>query len=213
MFHVEQERGAVWTPGRFQQEFAVADATMDKMQRYAALLTQWQQKMNLVGPATLADLWGRHFADSAQLLRHAPPAAKWLDIGAGGGFPGMLLAILGVGQMVLVESIAKKARFLQAVCDDLGLGRQVSVQCGRIEQLPPQEADVISARAVAALDRLLGWSLPHVAASGMLLFPKGKRWNDEVGQARRRFCFDLAVLPSMTDVEARILRVRQLARR
>ena len=210
MFHVEQ---TPWTPERFQHVFAVDAVVMRQLFRYAELLAEWQQQMNLVGPATLADLWGRHFADSAQLALHASLSGKWLDIGAGGGFPGMLLAILGAGQVVLVESIAKKARFLLAIRDELGLQDRVSVLHGRIEQLPPVAADVITARAVAALDRLLDWSLPHAGSDAMLLFPKGRRWQEEIAAARKRFSFDLAVLPSKTDAEARILRVAKLKRR
>lgn len=202
-----------WTPERFQQAFDVPRGTMVKLLRYAELLREWQQRMNLVGPATLDLLWGRHFADSAQLARHAPVGGKWLDIGAGGGFPGMLLAILGVGQLVLVESVAKKARFLEAVREELALQGVVTVRHDRIETLPPLGADVVTARAVAVLDRLFEWSLPHVGAGGMLLFPKGRSWKTEVAAARRRFSFDLADFPSMTDDEARILRVWHLKRR
>ncbi len=186
---------------------------MQRLHRYAELLVAWQQTMNLVGPATLADLWGRHFADSAQLARQAPAAGKWLDIGAGGGFPGLLLAILGVGPVLLVESIAKKARFLEALRDELQLAPLVSVLHGRIEDLPPLRVDVVTARAVAALDRLFDWSLPHAKADATLLFPKGRRWQEEVIAARRRFSFALDAIPSMTDPDARILRVRQLKRR
>lgn len=208
MFHVEQ-----WDAVVFRRAFAVPDAAMQRLQRYADLLAVWQQKMNLVGPSTLVDLWGRHFADSAQLLRHAPGNGSWLDIGAGGGFPGLVLAILGVERVVLVESIAKKARFLEEMRDELGLGDKVVVQRARIEALPPLRAAVITARAVAPLVRLLDWSLRHARPGGLFLFPKGRRFEAEVAQARQHFAFELAVLPSMTDEEARILRLQQVKRR
>lgn len=186
---------------------------MQQLTRYADLLLEWQQKMNLVGPATLSELWGRHFADSAQLARHASARQSWLDIGSGGGFPGMLLALLGAERVILVESIAKKARFLEALRDELGLQNRVLVLRQRIEQLPPLRVDVATARAVASLDRLLDWSLPHVRPGGLWLFPKGRRWQEEAGEAEKHFSFDLSLLPSMTDAEARILRVRNLKRR
>lgn len=201
------------TADAFQLAFDVPRGTMDKLTRYTELLASWQEKMNLVGPATLSDIWGRHFADSAQLLRHSPSGSRWLDIGAGGGFPGMLLGILGAGPVVLAESIAKKVRFLEAVRDELGLQQRVSVLHGRIEDLPAQCVDVVTARAVAPLKQLMEWGLPHVRPGGLLLFPKGRRWAEEVAQAKEGFSFDLSALPSITDADARILRLEKIKRR
>lgn len=186
---------------------------MDLFDRYAALLVEWQGRMNLVGPATIPDLWTRHFADSAQLTRHVPEGKSWLDIGAGGGFPGLVLATLGWGQFTLVDSVAKKCRFLEAVRDELGLGARVAIVPARVEQLPTLGVEVATARAAAALDTLFDWSIRHVRPGGTFIFPKGRRWHDEVTEARARFDFDLQAEPSMTDDEARILIAHNVKRR
>lgn len=185
---------------------------MNLLERYAALLVEWQGRMNLVGPATLNDIWGRHFADSAQLVRHVPQGQSWLDMGAGGGFPGMVLAAMGWGNFTLVDSIAKKARFLEAVRDELGLRDRVSVVCGRVEGLPTLGVQVATARAAASLGQLFDWAIRHVRPGGLYVFPKGRRWAEEVEEARTRFLFDLETRDSLTDVEAKILLVRNLKR-
>lgn len=200
------------TPDAFQAEFDVPRGTIDALARYAALLTDWQQRMNLVGPATLDDIWGRHFADSAQLIRHVPKGQSWLDMGAGGGFPGLVLAALGWGRFTLVDSIAKKCRFLEAVRDELGLRDSVTVICGRVEGLPTLGVQVATARAAASLDKLLDWAIRHVRPGGLFVFPKGRRWAEEVEEAERRFLFDLETRDSLTDPDARILLVRNLKR-
>ena len=198
---------------QFAQLFDVPRGTMAKFDRYAALLAEWQQRMNLVGPATIASVWDRHFADSAQLTRHVPAGKHWLDIGAGGGFPGLVLATLGWGQFTLVDSVAKKCRFLEAVRDELDLGASVAVLPARVEQLPTLGVEVATARATAALGQLFDWSIRHIRPGGTCIFPKGRRWSDEVMEARARFDFDLQAEPSMTDGEARILIARNLKRR
>lgn len=200
------------TPEAFQTEFAVPRGTMESLTRYAALLTEWQDRMNLVGPATLTDIWGRHFADSAQLIRHVPQGQSWLDIGAGGGFPGLVLAAMGWANVTLVDSIAKKARFLEAVRDDLGLQDRVTVVCGRVESLPTLGVQIATARAAAPLDKLLDWAIRHVRPGGLYVFPKGRRWAEEVEEAERRFLFDLETRDSLTDPEAKILLVRNVRR-
>ncbi|WP_237831153.1 16S rRNA (guanine(527)-N(7))-methyltransferase RsmG [Sandaracinobacteroides sayramensis] len=199
-------------PEEFQAEFDVPRGTMDKLARYAELLVEWQEKMNLVGPATLTDIWGRHFADSAQLVRHVPQGQSWLDIGAGGGFPGMVLAAMGWGRFTLVDSIAKKTRFLEAVRDELNLRENISIVCGRVEKLPTLGVQVATARAAASLDQLFDWAIRHVRPGGLFVFPKGRRWAEEVEEAERRFLFDLETRDSLTDPEARILLVRNLKR-
>lgn len=200
------------TPQQFQSAFDVPRGTMDLLARYSALLVEWQERMNLVGPATLADIWGRHFADSAQLMRHVPKGQTWLDIGAGAGFPGMVLALMGWGHVTLVDSIAKKCRFLEAVREDLGLGEAVSIVCARVEALPSLGVQVATARAAAPLGQLLDWSVRHVRPGGIHVFPKGRRWADEVGDARKHFGFDIEAVASLTDADARILLVRHLER-
>lgn len=200
----------------FAAEFAVSRETLAKLDRYAALLAEWQARMNLVGPSTLPHIWGRHFRDSAQLASLAPTLGHrpvWLDIGAGGGFPGLVLAILGAGDIHLVESIAKKCRFLQAVADELELGDRATIHNMRVESLVRFRADVITARACANLAQLFDWGLPFAASSTMWLLPKGASVDEEVAAARRRFSFDAELVPSRTDPQARIVVARGVRRK
>jgi 16S rRNA (guanine527-N7)-methyltransferase len=199
------------TPEAFAAAFDVPRGTIDALSRYHELLIEWQQRMNLVGPATLEDVWGRHFADSAQLVRYAPAGKTWLDIGAGGGFPGLVLAAMGWGRFVLVDSIAKKCRFLEAVRDALGL-TNVTIRNARVELLPTLGVDIATARAAAPLGTLFDWAIRHVRPGGTFVFPKGRRWSDEVDAARTNFLFDLETFPSMTDSDARILVAHNLKR-
>jgi 16S rRNA (guanine527-N7)-methyltransferase len=134
-------------------------------------------------------------------------------MGAGGGFPGLVLAAMGWGRFTLVESIAKKCRFLEAVRDELGLADVVTVINGRVEGLPTLGAEVATARAAAPLETLFDWAIRHVRPGGLFVFPKGRRWAEEVEAAETRFSFDLEAHPSMTDSEARILLARNLKRR
>jgi 16S rRNA (guanine527-N7)-methyltransferase len=167
--------------------------------------------MNLVSPSTLPGLWERHFLDSAQLAFHVEAGRRWLDFGSGGGFPGLVLAAMDWGQVTLVEAIAKKCRFLETVVADLGLGNAVVVNA-RVEALPAQGAEVVTARATAPLATLFDWSVRHGAPGARWVFPKGRSWATEVEQARKAFRFDLDVAESRTDREARILLVTNLRR-
>lgn len=201
------------SPDEFQALFDVPHGTVDRLRRYAGLLTEWQGRMNLVAPSTLCDIWGRHFADSAQLAWLTPPGLGWLDFGAGAGFPGMVLAAMDHGRFELVDSIAKKCRFLEAVAGELGISHLVTVTCARVERLSPRRVAVVTARATAALGTLFGWSVGHGRADSQWIFPKGRNWAAEVAEARKSFQFDLEVVESLTDSEARLLRVRGLRRK
>lgn len=198
-------------PDAFAASFDVPRGTIDSLGRYAELLAEWQTRMNLVGPGTLPDVWSRHFADSAQLSKLVPAGLSWLDMGAGGGFPGLVLAAMGWGRFILVDSIAKKCRFLETVRDALAL-ETVTILNARVEQLPTLGVDVATARAAAPLDQLFDWGIRHVRPGGQFVFPKGRRWSDEVDAARTKFRFDLETVPSMTDADARILIARNLKR-
>jgi 16S rRNA (guanine527-N7)-methyltransferase len=199
------------TPDAFAEAFNVPRGTIEALRRYEAILLEWQGRMNLVGPATLDDIWGRHFADSAQLAALAPKGQSWLDMGAGGGFPGLVLATMEWGSFVLVDSVAKKCRFLEAVREALGLSN-VTVLNARVEALPTLGVDVATARAAAPLETLFDWAIRHVRPGGTFLFPKGARWAEEVEAARQKFLFDLDAIPSMTNPDARILIARNLKR-
>lgn len=195
----------------FAQHFAVPRETLAEFDRYEALLLDWQSRMNLVGPATLPAIWSRHFADSAQLVALAGPG-PWLDIGAGAGFPGLVAALLGAGPIHLVESVAKKARFLETVADELALS-QVRVHNARVESILAFPVANVTARACAGLDRLFDWGLRFAAKDTRWLLPKGASVEDELVEARRSFVFHVEQVPSITDERGRIVIARDVKRR
>jgi 16S rRNA (guanine527-N7)-methyltransferase len=195
----------------FAAEFDVSRETLARFDRYAELLTEWQQRMNLVGPSTLPHLWDRHFRDSAQLLAIAGTGKRWLDIGAGGGFPGLVLAILDpTARLVLVESITKKCRFLEQVASETGTNATVTVANRRIEALKADRFDIITARAAASLDTLFNWGLRFAGPETRWLLPKGARVQEELASAAKRFHFEHALIPSCTDSAARIVVARSV---
>ncbi|MGE3228417.1 MAG: 16S rRNA (guanine(527)-N(7))-methyltransferase RsmG [Hyphomicrobium sp.] len=217
----------------FQEVFGVSRETLARLSAYEALLKTWQKTINLVSPATLDQVWHRHFADSAQLLelgladfppslgRGSPAGAKgWVDLGSGGGFPGLVLAVLLAerapdARMTLVESDARKAAFLREVARNTGVA--VEIRAERSEKAATQAnsrtRDVITARALAPLPKLLGLAIPFFSPSTVALFPKGREAEVEVSEAQKRFGFDYSLAPSLTDDEARIVIVRNLAAR
>ncbi len=198
----------------FAARFDVSRETLDQLDTYAALLAEWQQRMNLVGPSTLPQLWDRHFADSAQLFDVAGRGRSWLDVGTGAGFPGLIVAILDpTARVLLVESIAKKCRFLEHVASSLALGPRVTIANRRVESLPPQKFDIVTARALAALEQLYDWCLPFAGSGTHWLLPKGARFADELATASKRFGFDYRLVESITDPAARIIIATGVRRR
>jgi 16S rRNA (guanine527-N7)-methyltransferase len=169
--------------------------------------------MNLVGPATLSEFWNRHAWDSAQLLRLAPDAITWADLGAGAGFPGLVLAILRRHQpgfhMHLVESMAKRCRFLSTVVAELSL--PATVHNERAENLA-LAVDIVTARACAPLHRLLGYARPYLLAGAQGLFLKGQDVVADMSDAARYWEYEADVVPSLSDDRGRIVRVRRLGR-
>ncbi|MGL4541589.1 MAG: 16S rRNA (guanine(527)-N(7))-methyltransferase RsmG [Polymorphobacter sp.] len=198
----------------FAHEYDVPRGTLAKFDRYADLLTDWQTRMNLVGPSTLSDIWGRHFADSAQLVPLAGGApAAWLDMGSGAGFPAIVVALLGIENVHLVESTTKKCLFLQAVVDALGLEKQVTIHNQRIEALPQLRAGVISARALANLGQLFDWGMRFAIPGTRWLLLKGNSASDEVAAARLRFNFDVDLVVSRTEPRSRIIVASKVRKR
>ncbi len=200
----------------FLEAVAVSRETRAALETYAALLEKWQQKLNLVGPATLGTLWLRHFLDSAQLLdlvaTHRPGGlpAHWLDLGSGAGFPGLVIAILGGGPVDLVESDARKCVFLRQVV--AATGAPARVHETRIEALEGTAADIVTARALAPLPRLLALAAPLLAAGREIWLLKGARVEEELTSCRQSWTFDLESFPSRTETGARILRIRNVER-
>lgn len=201
-------------PENFERAFNVSRETIDQLKLYVSLLALWQPRINLVANATLPEVWHRHVADSAQLVALAPPAPRaWLDLGSGGGFPGLVVVIMLHGtptRVTLVESDRRKCAFLAEVARQTGI--TVEIQTARIEQTATQAmlgaVDVVSARALAPLARLISLSLPFFSADTVGIFPKGRAADTEIEEARAAWAFDVETVPSLTDEAARIVVVR-----
>ena len=198
----------------FVVDYDVPRETSAQFDVYAAMLAEWQQRMNLVGPRTLPDIWNRHFADSAQLLVVAGRGRSWLDMGAGAGFPGLVIALLDpTAKLTLVESIAKKCLFLTEASAALGLANRVSIANCRVEALPLQIFDIITARALASLNQLFEWALPYAGAQTKWVLPKGARVTSELADARIHYAFDFELVMSRTDHHGRIVVAHEVKRR
>jgi 16S rRNA (guanine527-N7)-methyltransferase len=198
----------------FASATGVSRETLSQLERYRALLEDWNQRMNLVGPSALATFWLRHAYDSAQLLEARPEAKVWADIGAGAGFPGLVLAILLKGRpgarVHLIESLTKRCKFLQAVADELGLPAEV--HNARAESLRLTGIDIVTARACAPLDKLLGYALPVMKAGARGLFLKGRDVESELSAARQQWKFDAVLIPSKSDPSGRIVSIERATR-
>ena len=201
------------TPTEFQALTGASDAAMADLETFAVRLAEANAVMNLVGPDTLPDIWNRHYWDSAQLLSLAPQATTWADLGAGAGFPGVVLAILLKGtpgaHVWLIDSLGKRCRFLQQVVDEFRL--PATVINGRAEA-QALKVDVVTARAVAAMDKLLGYAQPYLQRGARGLFLKGEKAGLEVAEARRVWQFDGDLSVSRSDPRGRIVSVRSLRR-
>ena len=180
----------------------VSRETLERLEDYEALLHKWNPRINLVSKTTLADAWTRHFVDSAQLFELADgKIGHWADLGSGGGFPGLVIAILAaehknLGKMTLVEADRRKSLFLQAVLRETGVDAQVVTD--RIEATQALEADIISARALADLSTLIGYADKHLSKDGTAILPKGENWEKELQQAQSKWQFEHRVVKSKT---------------
>lgn len=194
----------------------VSRETMKRLEVYASLLRRWNEKINLVSGSTIASMWSRHFLDSAQLLQIMPNASGlWLDLGSGGGFPGLVVAAIAEEthkalKVELVESDIRKATFLGNAAREMGL--DITVHASRIEKLPAKSANILSARALASLDQLLEFAYLHLSPSGTAVFPKGEKHKSEIATAQKSWHFDLEQIPSLTDSSASILKITELSR-
>lgn len=208
-------------PDEFASAFGSSPIEIASLTTFAELLARWQKRINLVAPSTLDDIWHRHFADSAQLRELAPPnAATWLDLGSGAGFPGLVVAILYASRpeprprFHLVESDQRKCAFLSEVIRQSRLTSAISVDivCARIETAATRVklgiADVVSARALAPLERLLELASPYLGPSSRGLFLKGRGVAGEVAAAARIFEFSHELVQSRTEAEAGIVVMR-----
>lgn len=229
---------AVKGPADFAAAFGVSRETLARLETYETLLRQWQKAVNLVAARSLEAVWQRHFADCAQLVALAPAAHSWLDLGSGAGFPGLVVAILLAegtrarppmslacpgepvgptpvpqsGRVTLIESDARKAAFLGVVARQTGIA--VDILSIRIETCATQSRvappDVVTARALAPLDKLLSLAAPFLSPRTVGLFLKGREAAKEVETARQAWTFTSELIPSSTDAEAHIVRVSTL---
>lgn len=189
----------------------VSRETLDRLRDFEKLLIKWNPKINLIAPGEIPRLWDRHILDSTQIFQHAKPDfTTWIDLGSGGGFPGLVCAILASETekdqgFTLIEADKRKSIFLQEVIRILGLSTHV--HSIRIEAYQGPRADVITARALAPLGRLLELADPMASETTQLLFHKGKRAESELTDARRSWNMSVERIPSLTDPDGVILKL------
>lgn len=204
---------AVQDAAQFKTLTGASDAQMADLERFRVMLEAGNAVMNLVGPATLPDFWNRHAWDSAQLLRLAPEARTWADLGAGAGFPGLVLAILlkdvPGAKVHLVESMAKRCRFLDQVATALALPTEIHNARAEDLSLP---VDIVTARACAPMVRLLGYARPYFKRGARGLFLKGQDVVTELNEASTSWTIKARLIPSLSDARGQIVDVESLAR-
>ena len=193
----------------------VSRETIDDLRRFEALVLKWTRKINLVSNADATQIWERHILDSIQVYNLAEKNGDWLDIGSGGGFPGIVAAIMAkrIGDersFVLVDSDQRKCAFLRTVARELELN--VKVRDARVEEMPAFGASVMSARAMDSLNSLLSHCERHLGEGGIALFPKGARWKQEHELAQQNWSYNFKVIPSLTNPNATILKIKELSR-
>lgn len=201
---------------RDQAAAHVSRETLEKLDLFEALIKKWNPVINLISKASLENLWTRHIIDSIQIFDAARINFRtWLDMGSGGGFPGVVIAILASDQMpdakvTLMESDTRKAAFLRAALREVDVAGQVLAE--RIESAAPQNVDVVSARALADLSDLLAYADRHLSAQGMAIFAKGANWKKEVAVAETTWNFDVEAIKSNLQPDAAILKITGVTR-
>lgn len=204
----------------FARTYNVSRETMERLSIYADMLTKWQRRINLVGPATIEVLWTRHFADSLELVRHAPSGAKnWIDIGTGAGFPGMVIATCGQQkniQVNLVEANARKCAFLREV--SRRIKAPVKIHNCRIEAIDSQAIqtmalDVVTARALAPLDLLLKLAQKPLECGAVGVFPRGQDVEDELTASTKCWKIEAEIVERNFGLPGKILIVKKCARK
>ena len=194
-----------------ERECDVSRETMAKLDAFADLLRAENERQNLVSRGTLDQLWLRHIADSAQLLRFAPAGASWLDLGTGAGFPGLIVAALHDGPVTLVEERRLRADFLQRAAEAMGL--RVEILHARAERVPARPFDVISARAFAPLEKLLSLGTAFSTQKSLWLLPKGRNAESELAALDPSWQGEFRLEPSVTDAEAQIIVAERVSRK
>lgn len=199
---------------RVRRSFDVPRETMERLDAFVALLRAEHERQNLVSKASLDFVWQRHILDSAQLLRWVPsPAATWLDLGTGAGFPGLVVAALHEGPVTLVEERKLRVDFLRRAAELLGIAGRVEVEAAKLERIAPRIFDVISARAFAPLPRLFELATPFSTQKTLFVLPKGRNAPAELEAAKSSWQGAFRLEPSLTDAEASILLARGVKRK
>jgi len=195
----------------FRAKADVSRETLEQLEIYSDLLTDWNKRINLVSPKSIEVLWTRHFLDSAQLYHLGADAKHWVDLGSGGGFPGAVIAIMAEGgiKTTLIESDQRKASFLRTLARETTSFEVISA---RIEEAKPQNADVVSARALAPLPILLEYVSRHLREGGRAILPKGQKAKMETRDALEHWRFDCETYPSETDPDAVVLTIGDIKR-
>lgn len=193
----------------------VSRETSQRLQDYEALVRKWNPSINLVARSTLEDFGTRHIVDSMQITELGGDVSHWVDLGSGGGMPGLVVAIMlkdtqPNAKVTLVESDKRKATFLRVASQELGLS--TTVMSKRIEDVPALAADVISARALAPLATLLSYAKPHLTENGRCLFLKGENFQQEITESLVSWRFQSEVLTSQTNPSAVVLRIKDIHR-
>lgn len=194
----------------------VSRETMERLKIYDETLRKWNPKINLVSKSTIPDLWSRHILDSIQIFEAMEnPQGHWVDIGSGGGLPGVIVAICAADaapdlKVTLIESDQRKSAFLRTAARECGV--KINVISKRIEAVPGQQADILSARALADLSVLCAFSEHHLAKGGICLFPKGINWKKEVDNALEQWRFGWEAIKSRTEPQAVILKIEGVER-
>jgi 16S rRNA (guanine527-N7)-methyltransferase len=191
-----------------RERMNVSRETMEALDHYVALLTKWTAHINLVSPSTVGAIWSRHIADCAQLLEYQRPGeTTWADLGSGAGLPGLIVAIMSERRtrVEMIESDTRKCVFLRTCARELGLN--VSVHEGRIEGIPPLNADLVSARALAPIRKLVPMILRHQRLGGRSLLLKGTMAQNELDEAAQLWDFEYKLHPSRTQAGAAIVEI------
>lgn len=193
----------------------VSRETFERLTQYVELVKRWNPKINLVSRKSLEDIWNRHIKDSVQVYRCAGSFENWADLGSGGGFPGMVCAIMAIedapdARFTFIESDQRKSAFLRNVARECGT--KCTVVSKRIEAVEPLNADILSARALSDLRTLLSFCDRHLGKKGLALLPKGERWKKELEEAREEWKFDVDPITSLTEPQAVILKIKGVSR-
>lgn len=211
----DRERALAMLSGSLNDSREIGPDVLSRLDRFVALLLQWQKTTNLIAPSTIPDIWTRHIADSLQLLKLAPGAKRFVDFGSGGGFPGIPIACALAGRegaiVHLVESNHKKAAFLREAVRVTGAPAKVHAM--RIEDFVDgfaEPVEIVTARALAPLENLLAKAYPLLKRSGQALFLKGQDVEGELTEASKYWTIEAELIPSVTDPGGRIVRVRSI---